>query len=75
MTEPAPAKPELRLEIEGPIAWIIADNPARMNAFTAAMWKAVPELIAAADGDPSVRVIVLRGAGTKAFSAGAGVVR
>jgi enoyl-CoA hydratase len=73
MTGPAPAKPELRLEIEGPIAWIIADNPARMNAFTAAMWKAVPELIAAADGDPSVRVIVLRGAGTKAFSAGADI--
>lgn len=73
MTGTAPAKPELRLEIEGPIAWIIADNPARMNAFTAAMWKAVPELIGAAERDPAIRVIVLRGAGTKAFSAGADI--
>jgi enoyl-CoA hydratase/carnithine racemase len=73
MTDPAPAKPELRLEKEGAIAWIVADNPARMNAFTSGMWKAVPELVGAAEADPAVRVIVLRGAGTKAFSAGADI--
>lgn len=73
MTEPAAATPELRLELEGPLAWIVADNPARMNAFTAAMWKAVPELVGKADKDPNIRVIILRGAGTKAFSAGADI--
>jgi enoyl-CoA hydratase len=73
MTGSAPAKPELRLEIDGPIAWITADNPARMNAFTAGMWKAIPDHIGAAEADPRVRVIVMRGAGSKAFSAGADI--
>lgn len=65
--------PSLRLEIEAPLAWIIADNPARMNAFTANMWSAVPALIKAAEEDASVRVIILRGASEKAFSAGADI--
>jgi enoyl-CoA hydratase len=65
--------PELRLERDGDIGFVIASNPARMNAFTAGMWKAVPEVIAGAVADPGIRVIVLRGAGTRAFSAGADI--
>ena len=65
--------PELRLERDGDIGFVIASNPSRMNAFTAGMWKAVPEVIAAAVADPAIRVIVLRGAGTRAFSAGADI--
>ncbi|HMN36112.1 MAG TPA: enoyl-CoA hydratase [Hyphomicrobium sp.] len=67
------ASPALRYLKEGAIAFIVADNPARMNAFTAAMWAAIPEHIAAAVADPEVRVVVLRGAGEKAFSAGADI--
>lgn len=66
-------QPELRLERDGEIGFLIASNPARMNAFTAAMWEAVPRLIAAAEADEAIRVIVLRGAGTRAFSAGADI--
>ncbi len=66
-------KPALRYVKDGSIAWITANNPARMNALTAAMWKAVPETIATAVEDPAVRVIVLRGSGDKAFSAGADI--
>src|SRR6185436_19748698 len=65
--------PELRLERDGDIGFVVASNPARMNAFTAGMWKSVPEVIAAAVADPAIRVIVLRGAGTRAFSAGADI--
>lgn len=65
--------PELRLERDGDIGFIIASNPSRMNAFTAAMWEAVPRLIAAAEADDAIRVIVLRGEGTRAFSAGADI--
>ena len=65
--------PQLRFERDGDIAFVIADNPARMNAFTAAMWEAVPACIAEAVRDPDVRVIVLRGAGERAFSAGADI--
>lgn len=71
-SEPASAA-TLRYVKDGAIGWIIADNPARMNALTAAMWQALPTHIAAANGDPAVRVIVLRGEGSKAFSAGADI--
>jgi enoyl-CoA hydratase/carnithine racemase len=67
------ADPTLRYATHGAIAWITADNPARMNALTAAMWRAIPGAIAQAVADPGVRVVVLRGAGDKAFSAGADI--
>lgn len=68
-----PEAPELRLERDGEIGFVIASNPARMNALTAAMWKALPDAIAEAQSDRAIRVIVLRGAGTRAFSAGADI--
>jgi enoyl-CoA hydratase/carnithine racemase len=73
MTPITPGAPALRLELEGPLAWIVADSAARMNAFTAAMWDALPGLVAAAEADERVRVLILRGAGTRAFSAGADI--
>ncbi len=63
----------LRFERDGDIAFIIVDNPARMNAFTAAMWEALPARIVEAERDDKARVIVLRGAGERAFSAGADI--
>jgi enoyl-CoA hydratase/carnithine racemase len=67
------SSPALRYAKEGAIAWIVADNPTRMNALTAAMWKAIPEAVADAVGDPAIRIIILRGSGSKAFSAGADI--
>jgi enoyl-CoA hydratase/carnithine racemase len=58
---------------DGAVAWITADNGARMNAWTAAMWRSLPSHVAAASGDDHVRILVLRGAGDKAFSAGADI--
>lgn len=63
----------LRAETEAGIRWIIADNPARLNAYTRAMWEALPGLMREAEDDPAVRVIILTGAGEKAFSAGADI--
>lgn len=73
MTDTRDVSPDLRLEIEGPLAWLIADNPDRMNAYTSRMWAKIPQHIEAAEADPAVRVIILRGAGTRAFSAGADI--
>ncbi|HET6388185.1 enoyl-CoA hydratase [Hyphomicrobium sp.] len=67
------ASPSLKFRKEGAIGWITADNPARMNALTAAMWEAIPRAIGEAVADPEVRVIILRGAGDTAFSAGADI--
>jgi enoyl-CoA hydratase/carnithine racemase len=69
--DPTPAT--VHLEKSGGIATLLVDNAARMNALTAAMWNAIPSLIAQAEADPAVRVIVLRGAGERAFSAGADI--
>jgi enoyl-CoA hydratase/carnithine racemase len=73
MTQITPAAPALRLDLDGPLAWIVADNAPRMNAFTASMWEALPGLVSAAEADDRVRVLILRGAGTRAFSAGADI--
>lgn len=74
MTAATPAAtPRLDFVKEGGIAFLVADNPARMNAFTSAMWAAIPEAVGRAVADPDVRVIVMRGAGEKAFSAGADI--
>ncbi|HEX2843278.1 enoyl-CoA hydratase [Hyphomicrobium sp.] len=69
----AAATPDLLLEVEGAIAWIVASNPERMNAFTAGMWAKIPQHVRAAEDNPAVRVIVLRGDGMRAFSAGADI--
>lgn len=65
--------PRLTLERDGAIAWITADNPARMNALTSGMWRDLPQKVAEADSDRDVRIIIFRGAGTRAFSAGADI--
>ncbi|MEQ1717613.1 MAG: enoyl-CoA hydratase [Hyphomicrobium sp.] len=73
MTAASPSPASLTLHKDGAIAWIVADNPARMNALTSAMWGALPGHIANAVADPQVRVVILRGSGEKAFSAGADI--
>ena len=67
------AAPNLTYRNDGSIAWITFDNSARMNAMTAAMWQALPGLVTRAGLDEAVRVIVVRGAGDKAFCAGADI--
>jgi enoyl-CoA hydratase/carnithine racemase len=73
MAEKTGGEPALRYVKDGAIAWILADNPARMNALTGSMWRALPGAMSKAISDPGVRVVVLRGAGDKAFSAGADI--
>jgi enoyl-CoA hydratase/carnithine racemase len=63
----------LSVEIDGPVASIAIDNPARRNAFDLAMWKALPGIVRAIEAEPEARVIVLRGAGDLAFASGADI--
>jgi enoyl-CoA hydratase/carnithine racemase len=58
---------------EGAIGWIIFNNPSRHNATSFEMWQSLPLVLGAYAEDPEVRVIVLKGAGEKAFSAGADI--
>ena len=58
---------------DGPIGWMQFNNPARHNAVSVDMWKAVPEIMAEFAGDDQIRVVVLSGAGGKAFISGADI--
>lgn len=63
----------LRLELAAPIARLLIDRPAKRNAFDQAMWELLPELVAEAVADPSVRAIVLTSATPGMFCAGADI--
>ena len=60
----------LRMERQGPVATIWIDRQPKMNTMTVAMREEFPGLFRDLDADASVRVVVVRGAGGKAFSAG-----
>jgi enoyl-CoA hydratase/carnithine racemase len=63
----------LRLETHGRVAHLIIDRAAKRNAFTQAMWEALPELVAHAMADDAVRVLILRAAESGVFCAGADI--
>ncbi|CAL9590127.1 Crotonyl-CoA hydratase [Streptomyces sp. enrichment culture] len=54
------------------VATVVISHPAKRNAMTAAMWRALPELLDALSADRAVRVLVLTGAGPT-FCAGADI--
>jgi enoyl-CoA hydratase/carnithine racemase len=65
--------PELRVERDGPVGLLVIDHPERLNALTLAMWEALPGAVEQLAADPDVRVVLVRGAGEAAFSAGADI--
>lgn len=67
------ANARVNAEAAGPVGWITFDNQARRNAMTLAMWQGLADAIDRFSEDPAIRVIVLRGAGDKAFVAGADI--
>jgi enoyl-CoA hydratase/carnithine racemase len=63
----------LRVEQDGPVATLWIDRQPKMNTLTVAMRRELPALFQGFDADETVRVVVVRGAGGKAFSAGGDV--
>ena len=63
----------LELHQSGPIARIVINHPARKNAFSRAMWRALPKLVAAATGAPQTRLLTLEGVQPGLFAAGADI--
>src|SRR5438477_9031150 len=51
------------------------NNPVRLNALSVDMWEAVPVLLAQAEVDERVRLVVFSGAGEKAFVSGADITQ
>jgi len=65
--------PELGLEVAQGIATITFDRPRLRNAINLAMWEMMPEIMATVTRDSSVRAVVFRGAGERAFASGADI--
>jgi enoyl-CoA hydratase len=59
--------------LDGSTLFIEFNNPARHNALSVDMWEAVPVLLAQAEQDSRVRLVVFKGAGDKAFVSGADI--
>lgn len=55
------------------IGWITFNNPARHNAISLEMWRGLAEALQAYAADPAIRVVVMQGAGEKAFVSGADI--
>ena len=70
-TEIVPGR--IHASVVGGIGWIVLDNPSKLNAISIAMWQQVSDTLARFETDPSVRCVVLRGEGNKAFCVGADV--
>jgi enoyl-CoA hydratase/carnithine racemase len=64
---------ELIVKRDGRVAWIVFSNVAKHNAVTYDMWRALPPALRELDADRDVRVIIVTGAGDKAFVSGADI--
>jgi len=64
---------QVRIERDGPIGLLVFDHVKRRNAITAEMWKAIPRAVQNLEADSSIRVVIMRGAGSEAFVSGADI--
>jgi enoyl-CoA hydratase len=64
------ANPDVIFERKGPVAWLTFNRPEARNAMTFAMYEEIVRVCDEIEEDPDIRVLVLTGAGDKAFVAG-----
>ena len=65
--------PRLTVSHDGAIATVTFNRPERRNAFDLSMWRGLRTIMEQLSADDDLRCVVLRGAGEKAFSAGADI--
>ena len=64
---------KILLDVDSGVALVTFNNPDRRNAMSLDMWDGLVAALDALEADPSVRVLVLTGAGSKAFVSGADI--
>lgn len=64
---------KILVEADGPITHVILNNPAKRNAIGYDMWLAIGETFDDLADNSDARVVIVSGAGDKAFSAGADI--
>lgn len=60
----------LQLSTDDGVSTLTLNNPAKHNAMNFAMWQALPDLLQNAAEDGATRVLILTGAGERAFCSG-----
>ncbi len=68
---PSPPAPELAAEMRGPVLWLTIQREERRNAMSHGVLAGLAQAITAAQTNRAVRAVVVTGAGSKAFCAGA----
>ncbi len=63
----------IMLRVEPPIAWIILNRPEKLNAITTEMISEMSRALDELEERDDVRVVILTGAGSRAFSVGADI--
>ena len=59
--------------VDDGVGWVTFNNPARRNAISLEMWDGLATILESFQADDLVRVVVLKGAGDKAFVSGADI--
>jgi enoyl-CoA hydratase/3-hydroxyacyl-CoA dehydrogenase len=62
---------EIAVKKQPPLAWVILSRPHRLNMLTQKLIGELASALKELEGDPAVRVIIVRGEGDRSFSAGA----
>ncbi len=65
--------PNMIAEKDGPVGRLVFNKPAKHNATSTDMWEAIPTILDDFEKDPAIRVVVVTGAGDKAFVSGADI--
>ena len=60
---------------EGGIGWLVFSNPKRLNAVSLEMWRSAGAALEDFARDDAIRVVIVRGAGDKAFTSGGDISR
>jgi enoyl-CoA hydratase/carnithine racemase len=68
-----PDTDHLVLKKDGAIATLVINRPDKRNPISFAMWQAIPSFVEDVENDDAIKVLIIRGAGDKAFSAGADI--
>jgi enoyl-CoA hydratase/carnithine racemase len=74
MTTPlALATQKIIAEVDDGIGWVTFNQPEKRNAMSIEMWQGLGDALEAFQHDDAVRVVVMKGAGGKAFVSGADI--